>query len=128
MTSRSTCMRGSILGLICGLAMVAAACSGESQSVSAEANEATLAGVVTSDKEGPMEGVLVSAKLGTVTTTVVTDKSGRYAFPAGRLAPGRYDMRIRAIGYDLPQTETVEIGGATTKDLKLVETRDLAKQ
>ena len=75
-----------------------------------------------------MEGVLVSAKLGTVTTTVVTDKSGRYAFPPGRLAPGRYDMRIRAVGYDLSQTETVDVAGGATRDLKLVETKELAKQ
>jgi streptogramin lyase len=85
--------------------------------------------MVTSDKEGPMEGVLVSARRGTVTTTVVTDKSGRYAFPPGRLAPGRYDMRIRANGYDLSQAETVEIGGArVTRDLTLVETTDLPRQ
>ena len=122
-------MRGSILGLICGLALGVSACSSGNPSVSAEGNEATLSGVVTSDEEGPMEGVLVSAKLGTVTTTVVTDRSGRYVFPAGRLAPGRYDMRIRAIGYDLSQAETVEIGGgAATRDLKLVETKELAKQ
>ena len=82
-----------ILGLVCFLAAAAAACSNGSPSLSAEGNEATLTGVVTSDKEGPMEGVLVSARLGTVTTTVVTDKSGRYTFPSGRLTPGRSRMR-----------------------------------
>ena len=47
-----------------------------------------------------MEGVLVSAKKtgSTITTTVVTDEKGRYQFPAVRLAPGHYAMRIRATG------------------------------
>ena len=97
--------------------------------MSAEGNEATLAGMVTSDKEGPMEGVLVSAKLGTVTTTVVTDKDGslQSSRPGGwrrgatrshscdRLRPGA--------------ARSVDIGGTgPTRDLKLVETADLAKQ
>src|SRR5579863_7212615 len=74
---------------------------------------AALTGVVTSDAEGPMEGVLVSAKRlpGTITVTVVSDQSGTYGFPAGRLAPGKYRLAIRAIGYDLADPEmTVAVG------------------
>src|SRR5437879_5025609 len=62
-----------------------------------------LEGQVTSAEEGPMEGVLVSAKKAdsTITVTVVSDQQGRYRFPEARLAPGRYALRIRAVGYDL---------------------------
>ena len=50
-----------------------------------------------------MEGVLVSAKKAgsTITITVVSDKDGRFSFPASKLEPGQYALRIRAIGYDL---------------------------
>jgi virginiamycin B lyase len=56
--------------------------------------------------EGALEGVLVSAKRNgsTVTVTVVSDKDGRYSFPAGRLEPGQYSLRIRAAGYDLAES------------------------
>src|SRR4051812_11381585 len=57
-----------------------------------------LAGTVTSPEEGAMEGVLVSArKAGSnVTITVATDHEGRYNFPAAKLEPGQYGVRIRA--------------------------------
>ena len=91
-----------------------------------------LAGQVTSAEEGPMEGVLVSAKKtdSTITVTVVTDQQGRYRFPEGRLAPGRYTLRIRAVGYDLDTSDTVEVVAkrASTADLKLRPARDVASQ
>src|SRR5690348_8516865 len=61
-----------------------------------------LSGTVTSSAEGKMEGVLVSAKRegSTITTTVVTRKDGMYSFPQNRLAPGKYHLKIRAVGYD----------------------------
>src|SRR5436189_5580633 len=72
-----------------------------------------LTGLVSSVEEGHMEGVLVSARKissnSTVTTMVLTDKDGRYRFPASRLEPGQYALRIRAVGYDL-----VGNGGAGT--------------
>src|SRR4051812_3283494 len=55
-----------------------------------------LAGEVTSAEEGAMEGVLVSAKKGIVTITVVSDAQGRISFPAGKLEPGQYAIKIRA--------------------------------
>ena len=64
----------------------------------AQAN--ALSGTVTSQAEGAMEGVIVGAKRAgsTMTVSVVSDKQGRYAFPAERLEPGSYTLRVRATG------------------------------
>ena len=55
---------------------------------------------------------------------------GRYSFPAGKLAPGQYALRIRAVGYDLDNSKSVEVAAqkTTTHDLKLRKTEDLAAQ
>jgi virginiamycin B lyase len=91
-----------------------------------------LAGVVRSDAEGPMEGVLVSAKPagGIITVTVASDKQGRYAFTASSLKPGKYNLAIRAVGYDSPATAlTALVSDKTTElDIKLSKTRDLGSQ
>jgi virginiamycin B lyase len=96
------------------------------------AQVAPLTGKVASAEDGAMEGVLVSAKRdgATVTVTVVTDKQGRYSFPAGRLEPGHYSLRVRAVGYDLdsPATADVTANTSATVDLKLRKTEDLASQ
>jgi virginiamycin B lyase len=88
----------------------------------------SLRGVVTSQKEGAMEGVLVSAKRAgsTITVTVVSDAQGRYSFPQNRLEPGEYAIRIRAVGYELEQPQTVQVPAQL--DLKLVETKDITRQ
>jgi virginiamycin B lyase len=90
-----------------------------------------LAGKVTAG-EGPLEGVLVSAKKSgsTVTITVVSDKDGRYSFPAARLEPGSYVLRIRAIGFDLdgPDQVVVAADKTATADLVLRKTQDMASQ
>lgn len=79
-----------------------------------------------------MEGVLVSAKQAgsTITTTVVSDETGRYRFPRNKLGSGQYTLRIRAIGYDLDGSATVEVGekSPATADLKLIKTKDLTLQ
>ncbi|HTF14054.1 MAG TPA: carboxypeptidase-like regulatory domain-containing protein, partial [Burkholderiales bacterium] len=94
--------------------------------------QAAIAGKVTSAEEGAMEGVLVSAKKAgsTVTLTVVSDAQGRYSFPSAKLEPGRYAIRIRAVGYDLdgPGATDVTAGKTATLDLKLRKTADLAAQ
>jgi streptogramin lyase len=113
------------------LAAVAALAFSVLQSMPACAQAAAaLTGKVTSAEEGAMEGVLVSAKKGSITTTVVTDKDGRFSFPANRLTPGQYTLRIRAIGYDLDNGSAVDIVAqkTTTHDLKLRKTEDLAAQ
>jgi streptogramin lyase len=96
------------------------------------ADGAALTGLVTSAQEGPMEGVLVTAKKAgsTVATTVVTDKDGRYSFPAARLEPGNYSIKIRAVGYDLDGKGAADIAADKTAnvDLKLKTTRNLAAQ
>jgi len=117
--------------LIAAAVLAVAFLCANSTAVRAQA-QATLAGTVTSAKEGVMEGVLVSAKRAgsTVTLTVVSDNQGRYSFPAAKLAPGRYALRIRAVGYDLDGPGAVEVAGqkTATLDLKLKKTADLAAQ
>jgi len=93
---------------------------------------AALTGIVSSEAEKTMEGVVVSAKRigGTITVSVDSDETGRFAFPADRLAPGRYQISIRAIGYEVadPKLEAAVGKGITEKDIKLDKTRDLASQ
>ena len=97
----------------------------------AQAQAPALSGTVGSAEEATMEGVVVSATRtgATVTISAVSDDKGRFMFPAGRLEPGTYALRIRATGYDLDDPKTVEIAASgTTADLKLRKTRDLAAQ
>jgi streptogramin lyase len=91
-----------------------------------------LTGTVSSPQEGAMEGVLVTAKKdgATIATTVVTDATGHYAFPASRLEPGHYTLRIRAVGYNLdgPGEATIAAGKSTQTDIKLRKTGNLSAQ
>jgi streptogramin lyase len=90
-----------------------------------------LTGTVRAGTE-PLEGVLVSARKtgSTITVTVVSDKDGRYSFPAGRLEPGAYALRIRAVGYDLdgPTQVSVAADKTATADLALRAAKDVASQ
>jgi len=83
---------------------------------------AALTGQVTSAEEGAMEGVLVSAKKegSTMTITVVSDDKGNFSFPANKLDAGKYNISIRAIGYDLqgPRTAEVTAGQPAKADVK----------
>src|SRR5450432_2634896 len=91
-----------------------------------------LTGKVSSAAEPVMEGVVVSAKKdgSTITVSVVTDDKGQYSFPAARLEPGHYTIRIRAAGYDLdgPSAADVMVGQPAIADLKLKPTRNLSAQ
>ena len=93
---------------------------------------AALSGQVASSEEGAMEGVLVSAKKdgSAITVTVVSDSQGNYSFPASKLEPGQYSIRIRAIGYDLDRPAAVAVPAQQPAklDLKLRKTEDLAAQ
>jgi virginiamycin B lyase len=93
---------------------------------------AALTGRVTSQEEGAMEGVVVSAKKdgSTITVSVVSDKQGDYCFPANRLEPGHYSLKIRAVGYDLDGVGTADVmeHKAATADLKLSKTKNIVPQ
>jgi len=71
-----------------------------------------------------MEGVVVSAKRpgSTIMVSVSTNAQGQYSFPQDRLAPGAYDVTIRAAGYTLkPTAATIQSGAATQLDLTLAK-------
>ncbi len=88
--------------------------------------------IIATDQALPMEGVLVSAQQSQspITITVVSDQNGRFSFPAAKLAPGHYALRIRATGYELdsPQAADVARDRTTSIDLELRKAADLAAQ
>src|SRR5947207_5905849 len=92
---------------------------------------AQLAGRVVSP-EGALEGVVVSARKAgsSVTVSVVSDAEGRFSFPAAKLEPGSYALRIRATGYELESPRTAELadGASAPLELKLRKARDLGAQ
>src|ERR1700722_10142006 len=112
-----------------GFLACAALLAGTGQ-VAAQAGPA-LTGKVTAGPDA-LEGVLVSAKRdgSNITTTVVSDKDGRYSFPAARLEPGQYSLRIRATGYELDKSDPVAIAAdkTATTDLALHKAADIASQ
>ncbi len=79
-----------------------------------------------------MEGVVVSAKKdgSTITVSVISDDKGHYSFPANRLDPGHYTLKIRAVGYNLAAAAAADLAAqkTTTADLKLVKTKNLVPQ
>jgi virginiamycin B lyase len=119
-------MRKATLALLANTALAALASAGSSHAQTA------LTGLVISAEEGPMEGVLVTARrdASTIAITVVSDAKGRYSFPAAKLEPGHYTLRIRAVGYDLDGKAAADVaaGGAASADLKLKKTRNLSAQ
>jgi streptogramin lyase len=84
-------------------------------------SSAALGGRVTSQAEGPMEGVLVGAKKAgsTISTWVVSNADGQYTFPRDRMEPGKYTIRIRAVGYELPKTVADVTSQPVQLDLRL---------
>jgi streptogramin lyase len=118
-------MRGTKVSLLLSAAVISLAAT------PGYATTAALTGQVTSAKEGAMEGVLVTAKKdgSNMSVTVVSDEKGRYTFPAGRLDPGHYSIKIRAIGYilDGPRAADVTANGSTA-DVKLKDTANIAPQ
>ena len=119
-------MRKTTISLLATTALICLVSAGPSSAQSA------LTGTVASSEEGPMEGVLVTARKdgSTIAITVATDAQGRYSFPAAKLDPGHYTLRIRAVGYDLDGKPSADIaaGSAATADLKLKRTRNISAQ
>jgi virginiamycin B lyase len=120
-----------LLGAIVALTFLGAP-SAPSSAQAPSQPPAALTGHVTSEAEGAMEGVVVSAKKAdsNITVSVITDKEGRYAFPANRLEPGQYTIKIRAVGYLLDSPNKADVAAETTStaDLKLKKTKNLAAQ
>ena len=135
--------------------------------IQAQSPTAALTGVISSDAEPktapqragapgtPLEGVVVTARRAgsTIAVSVISDAQGRYTFPQNRLAPGEYDLRIRATGYELAAPTkvnarsdakfekfrnepwidstlrtSVAAGKTTQADITLGKTKDLAAQ
>ena len=112
------------LGAMTSTALVTLLAAGSHPAMAQNRGPAALAGTISSAQEGNMEGVVVSAKRpgSTIMISVSTNAQGQYSFPQDRLAPGAYDITIRAIGYTLkPTTATIESGGSTHLDLSLVK-------
>ena len=99
------------------LALVFATCMAAAQTAPAPA----LSGKVMSQTEGNMEGVLIGAKKegSTVTTWVVSNAQGEYSFPRDRMMPGKYNVSIRAVGYELPRTSADVTAQGAHVDLQL---------
>src|SRR5262249_25128886 len=93
---------------------------------------AALTGTVSSSQEGKMEGVLVTARGegANFDVTVVSDAQGKYSFPRSYIGPGKYTIKIRAVGFDLTSPATVEVPDAkpATLDLTLDKAKDLSSQ
>ena len=91
-----------------------------------------LTGRVTSDEEGPMEGVVVTARKegSTISMSAVTDNRGRYNFPEAKLGSGDYQLKIRAIGYELLGPTAIDVRGGVTAsaDMRLRPATDIASQ
>ena len=65
-----------------------------------------------------------------MTVNVTTDEKGRFSFPASKLGPGRYALKIRAAGYDLdgPKAVNVVAEKPTTANIKLKPTKNPSAQ
>jgi virginiamycin B lyase len=60
---------------------------------------------------------------------VVSGQDGRYSSPQGKLAPGHYVLKVRAVGYELGGPLAVDVvQPATAAALTLGKTEDLAAQ
>jgi virginiamycin B lyase len=121
-------MRLASLALLTGpLALLAAPLPAAAQGAAP-----ALQGQVGAADQPAMEGVVVSAKRdgSTITVSVVSDAAGHYAFPADRLAPGHYALKIRAVGFDLDGMTSADVapGTTATADLTLKKTRNLSAQ
>ena len=111
-------------GSITSMALLALPIAGGDPAMAQNHGSAALTGTVSSPEEGKMEGVVVSAKRpgSTIMVSVSTNAQGQYSFPQDRLAPGVYDITIRAVGYTLkPTTATIGSGGSAQLDLNLAK-------
>ena len=120
-----------LLSTVSGLAALLVYAGSDWSPLQAQAGVA-LTGRVTSAEEGAMEGVVVTARKegSPISMSVVTDADGRYNFPDAKLGSGDYQLRIRAIGYDLLGPTAIDVRGGVTAgaDMRLRPTKDIAAQ
>ena len=117
-------LTGLSFGALASVGLLALPIAGSDPAMAQNQGAAALTGTVSSAEEGKMEGVVVSAKRpgSTMMVSVSTNAQGQYRFPEDRLAPGDYDITMRAVGYTLPSTKaTIRAGGPTQLDLKLAK-------
>jgi streptogramin lyase len=123
--------RGKLLsGTLLGMAILGMALAGLLMAETpAPSAHVALTGKVTSQAEGAMEGVIVGAKKAgsTVTTWVVSDAQGQYGFPRERMEPGKYAIKVRAVGYELANTSVEVTGEPTQLDLQLSKVTSTTK-
>src|SRR6202521_2867541 len=109
-------LMGLPFGAIASMGLLALPIAASHPAIAQNHGPAALAGTVSSTEEGKMEGVVVNAKRAgsTIMISVSTNAQGQYSFPQDRLAPGTYDITIRAVGYTLkPTAATLQSGGST---------------
>jgi virginiamycin B lyase len=117
--------------LIALLPLALGARSAPATDMAAKPQAAALTGVVTAPDGKALDGVVVTAGHpgSNVTVSVITQADGRYSFPAGKLAPGRYFLSIRAAGYELDGDGAAQAGAKdAVANLKLKPAHDLAAQ
>src|SRR2546427_2442876 len=115
--SRATLFAGTIVGTtLLGLVFAGFV-------VAQTPSPSALTGKVTSQAEGAMEGVIVGAKKAgsTITTWVASDAQGQYTFARDRMEPGKYMIKVRAAGYELPNTSVDVTEQPTQLDLQLTK-------
>ena len=124
--------RDGLRDILNGIVLLVLASASASFAETRPASAPALTGRVASPEEGAMEGVLVSAQRdgSPISVTVVTDRDGRYGFPADRLPPGHYALRIRAIGYELGAAASADVAAqaSATTDLTLHRVKDISAQ
>jgi streptogramin lyase len=124
--------RDGLRDILNGIVLLVLASASASFAETRPASAPALTGRVASAEEGAMEGVLVSAQRdgSPISVTVVTDRDGRYGFPADRLPPGHYALRIRAIGYELGAAASADVAAqaSATTDLTLHRVKDISAQ
>src|SRR5213592_791728 len=111
-------------GAIASIGLLALPIAGSHPTMAQTHGPTALTGTVSSAEEAKMEGVVVSAKRpgSTIMASVSTNAQGQYSFPRDRLAPGTYDITMRAVGYTLkPTVATIQSEGSTQLDLDLAK-------
>jgi virginiamycin B lyase len=123
-----TLLGTALLGTACIGLVMAQTPSHSAPSATSHA-EGALTGKVTSQAEGAIEGVLVGAKKmdSTMATWVVSNAQGQYSFPRDRMEPGKYAIKIRAVGYELPSTSVDVTAQPTKLDLQLNKVTSTSK-